>query len=263
MNRGTNMVAVRPERQLKLSEILQLADAEISARRRGPGGVATIGRAAIGAPGGAPGAKGKRMSIEFLATSLLVIFLPGTGVLYTLAVGLGRGFRPSVAAAFGCTLGILPAATASIVGLAAILHASALAFQVIRYPGVAYLFYMAWSVLRAGGTLDVAEDRAPRRLGRIALDGMLLNVLNPKLSLFFMAFLPQFVAVDAPGATARLVLLAAVFMLLTLVVFIGYGACAALARDYVVARPRVTLWLRRCFAGTFGFLGLRLALYDR
>jgi threonine/homoserine/homoserine lactone efflux protein len=203
------------------------------------------------------------MSIEFFLTSIVVILLPGTGVLYTLAIGLGRGFRPSIAAAFGCTLGILPAAIASIIGLAAILHTSALAFQIVKYLGVAYLFYMAWTIMKDGGTLDVAEETAPVTTARTVLNGMLLNVLNPKLSLFFMAFLPQFVPLEARGATLDLMLLAAVFMGLTFIIFVGYGACAAMARDYVIARPVVMRWLKRTFAGTFGFLGLRLALSDK
>ena len=203
------------------------------------------------------------MSIEFFLTSIVVILLPGTGVLYTLAIGLGRGFRPSIAAAFGCTLGILPAAIASIIGLAAILHTSALAFQVVKYLGVAYLFYMAWTIMKDGSTLDVAEETAPVTTAMTVLNGMLLNVLNPKLSLFFMAFLPQFVPLEARGATLDLMLLAAVFMGLTFIIFVGYGACAAMARDYVIARPVVMTWLKRTFAGTFSFLGLRLALSDR
>ena len=203
------------------------------------------------------------MSIEFFLTSIVVILLPGTGVLYTLAIGLGRGFRPSIAAAFGCTLGILPAAIASIIGLAAILHTSALAFQIVKYLGVAYLFYMAWTIMKDGGTLDVAEETTPVTTARTVLNGMLLNVLNPKLSLFFMAFLPQFVPLEARGATLDLMLLAAVFMGLTFIIFVGYGACAAMARDYVIARPVVMTWLKRTFAGTFGFLGLRLALSDK
>ena len=203
------------------------------------------------------------MSVEFLLTSIVVILLPGTGVLYTLAIGLGRGFVPSIAAAFGCTLGILPAAIASIVGLAAILHTSALAFQIVKYLGVAYLFYMAWNIMKADGTLDVTEDRVKIPGGRTILNGMLLNVLNPKLSLFFLAFLPQFVPLQAEGATLHLVLLAVIFMALTFIIFVCYGACAAAARDYVISRPVVMTWLKRTFAGTFGFLGLRLALSDR
>lgn len=203
------------------------------------------------------------MSVEFLVTAFVVCLLPGTGVLYTLAIGLGRGFRASVAAAFGCTLGIIPAAFASIVGLAAIFHTSALAFQILKYLGAVYLLYMAWTVLRDGGALSVSEDRSPNSYARIATAGALLNILNPKLSLFFLAFLPQFVPFAAPDATAGLVVHAAAFMGLTFITFVGYGAGASLARDYVISRPSVVKWLRRGFAGTFGFLGLRLAFSDR
>ncbi|MEM8878692.1 MAG: LysE family translocator [Pseudomonadota bacterium] len=203
------------------------------------------------------------MSIEFLITSMIVILLPGTGVLYTLAIGLGRGFGASVAAALGCTFGILPAALASVVGLAAIFHTSAIAFQTVKYLGVAYLLYMAWSVLREGGALDVQADNRPVSLVKTAVDGTLLNVLNPKLSLFFLAFLPQFVDPGAHHATQSMVLLAAIFMLLTFIVFVGYGACAAAARDYVISRPAILIWLKRSFAAAFGFLGLRLAFAER
>lgn len=202
------------------------------------------------------------MSLEFLLTSVVVVLLPGTGVLYTLAIGLGRGFRASVAAAFGCTMGIVPAAVASIIGLATILHTSAIAFQTIKYLGVAYLFYMAWNLLRDNGAMVVSDDTQGKSLWRIALNGTLLNVLNPKLSLFFLAFLPQFIPAGSVNATGDLVLLAAIFMLLTFGIFIAYGAFAALARDYVISRPQVMTWIKRTFAGTFGFLGLKLALSD-
>lgn len=203
------------------------------------------------------------MGIEFLLTSIVVILLPGTGVLYTLAVGLGQGMRASIVAAFGCTLGIVPHVLASIVGLAAVLHTSAVAFQVVKYLGVAYLFYMAWSILREGGALEVSEERTETAAKRIILSGILLNVLNPKLSLFFLAFLPQFVPAGMQNPTPMLLGLALTFMLLTFIVFIGYGACASVARDHVISRPTVLVWLRRSFAGTFGLLGIRLALSER
>ena len=202
------------------------------------------------------------MPLEFLLTSLVVVLLPGTGVIYTLAIGLGRGFKASVAAAFGCTFGIVPAAVASIIGLAALLHTSALAFQIIKYLGVLYLFYMAWSILKDGGAMDVSEERSQKSLGSIAVTGTLINVLNPKLSLFFLAFLPQFVSAESVNATVELVLLAVVFMVMTFVVFVGYGAFAASARDYVIRRPTVMQWIKRCFAGAFGFLGAKLALSE-
>ena len=202
------------------------------------------------------------MTLEYLLTSLIVVLLPGTGVLYVLAIGLGKGFKASLGAAAGCTLGIVPAALASIVGLAALLHTSAVAFAVLKYFGAAYLLYMAWSILRDGGALDVREERADKGLLQIAVTGALINVLNPKLSLFFLAFLPQFVSEASTGATAELLLLAVTFMLITFVVFIGYGACASIARDQVIRRPAVMAWIRRCFAGVFGFLGAKLALSD-
>ncbi len=198
------------------------------------------------------------MSVEFLLTSLVVCLLPGTGVLYTLAIGLGRGFRPSLAASLGCTFGIVPAALASIVGLSALLHTSALAFLTVKYAGVAYLFFMAWTILRSGGALAVSENRGKDSAWRIAITGTLLNVLNPKLSLFFLAFLPQFVPANATSPTVSLIVLAAAFMAMTFVVFALYGAFASLARDYVVARPVVMRWIRRSFAAAFAGLGLRL-----
>ena len=136
------------------------------------------------------------MSIEFLLTSFIIVASPGTGVLYTLATGLARGPRASVVAAFGCTLGIVPHMAAAIVGLAALLHTSALAFQIFKYIGVAYLLYMAWDALREQGALSVDKNVAPRSSLRITVTAILINILNPKLSIFFLAFLPQFVSAD-------------------------------------------------------------------
>ena len=203
------------------------------------------------------------MSLEFLLTALVVVIMPGTGVIYTLAIGLGRGFAASVLAAFGCTLGIVPHVLASIAGLAAILHASAMAFQMIKLLGVAYLFFMAWGMLRSGGALDVKPDSAPRPAWLIVRDGIAVNILNPKLSIFFLAFLPQFIPVGTAHPTALMAELALVFMALTFVVFVVYGRAAAAARAHVLARPRVMDWLKRSFAAAFALLGLRLALAQR
>jgi threonine/homoserine/homoserine lactone efflux protein len=203
------------------------------------------------------------LSIEFLVTSFVVILLPGTGVLYTLSVGLGQGIRPSIVAAFGCTLGIVPHILASIVGLATVLHTSALAFQILKYLGVAYLFYMAWTIMREDGALQVSERPMKTPYARIILNGILLNVLNLKLTLFFLAFLPQFVPVTTGNPTLAMLWLSAVFMLLTFLVFVGYGAFAAAARNQIISRPKVLLWFRRSFAGTFGVLGLKLALSEK
>jgi len=208
------------------------------------------------------------MTTEFLITTLIVVLLPGTGVIYTLAAGLTKGARASVLAAFGCTLGIVPHVMASVAGLAALLHASALAFQVIKYLGVAYLFYMAWQMWRDTGTLAIdteGSETGSTRLDplRIISAGILLNLLNPKLTLFFLAFMPQFVDVGAANATVQMLGLAGVFMGLTFLVFALYGVLAAQARDHVISRPRVMRRVKRSFAAAFGLMGLKLALAER
>ncbi len=163
------------------------------------------------------------MTVEFLITSFIVIVSPGTGVLYTLAIGLSRGSRASVVAAFGCTLGIVPHMAAAILGLAALLHTSALAFQTFKYIGVGYLLYMAWQALRERGALKVEKDVGARSAAHLTVTAILINILNPKLSIFFLAFLPQFISLDESHPLSRMLILSGVFMLMTFVVFVGYG----------------------------------------
>jgi len=188
---------------------------------------------------------------------------PGTGVLYTMAAGLSRGTRASVIAAIGCTLGIVPHMVAAITGLAALLHTSAVAFQGLKYLGVAYLLFIAWRTLREKGALAVEEETVARSATNVIVSAILVNILNPKLTIFFFAFLPQFVSTNDPGALIRMVELSGVFMLITLVVFIGYGSFAAAIRKHVISRPQVLTWMRRAFAGAFVALGARLAFADR
>lgn len=195
------------------------------------------------------------MSLAFLITTLIAVATPGTGVLYTLSAGLAHGRKASVIAAFGCTLGIVPHVLATVTGLAALLHASALAFEIVKYLGVAYLVYLAWATLRDKSELVVDTAAAPASARRVVVSAVLINLLNPKLTIFFVAFLPQF----ATGF-GQMVTLSAVFMALTFVVFAVYGVFAASMRDRVLARPRVMVWLRRFFAASFAALGLKLAL---
>lgn len=204
------------------------------------------------------------MGIEFLLTSLVVVASPGTGVLYTLAVALSRGARAGVVAAFGCTLGIVPHMAAAALGLAAVLHASALAFAALKWLGVAYLLWMAWATLRerGGGALSVGREEE-RSAARVVGRAVLLNLLNPKLTVFFVAFLPQFVPADAPHPLARMLALSAAFMAITFAVFVVYGLFAAAVRDRVVSSPRVLAWMRRTFAAAFAALGARLAFAER
>jgi threonine/homoserine/homoserine lactone efflux protein len=212
---------------------------------------------AVGARGGIA------VSIEFLITSLIVVVSPGTGVLFTLAAGLSRGSRASVVAAFGPTLGIVPHMLAAILGLAALLHTSALAFQTLKYLGVAYLLYMAWSALKERGALRINGEVGARSALQVTVTAILINLLNPKLSIFFLAFLPQFVSAADPHPLSRMLMLSGIFMLLTFVVFVGYGMFAAAIRSHVISRPRVLTWMRRTFAAAFIALGAKLAVAER
>jgi threonine/homoserine/homoserine lactone efflux protein len=199
------------------------------------------------------------VTVEFLLTSLVIVATPGTGVLYTTAAGLAGGVRAAAVAAVGCTLGIVPHMLAALTGLAALLNASTPAFHVLKYVGVAYLFYLAWSTIRDKTALAVDTDTPNRTVTRVVASGVMVNVLNPKLTIFFFAFLPQFVRPDDPSTVLRMVELSAVFMALTFVVFVGYGWSAAAVRDRIIGRPRVQTWIRRGFAGTFVALGAMLA----
>lgn len=202
-------------------------------------------------------------STEFLLTSLVVVLMPGTGVIYTVSTGLFRGWRASTAAALGCTAGIVPHLLASILGLSAILHVSALAFQVVKMAGVAYLLYLAWSMWRDTGVLRLDARGTRSGVGRIISRGFLINILNPKLSIFFLAFLPLFVSPDAGGPLSQMFLLSGIFMVMTLVIFVLYGICADRVRIYVVNSPKTLHRLQRSFALVFAALGVKLALAEQ
>lgn len=202
------------------------------------------------------------MGVDFLLTALIVVIAPGTGVLYTLSVSLGRGLSPGLAAVVGCSFGIVPHLAAALLGLAAILHASAVAFQLVKYAGVIFLLWMAWKTLKETGTAGDGPE-APRGLVRIAVRGALINVLNPKLSIFFLAFLPQFVDPAAGNATAQMALLGLVFTVMTAAVFALYAVFAAAARSRILGNAAAMRWLRRVFAAAFGGLALRLASETR
>ena len=203
------------------------------------------------------------MTIEYLLTSLVVVASPGTGVLVTLAAGLSRGSRAAIVAALGCTLGIVPHMLAAITGLAALLHTSTVAFSTIKYAGVAYLLYMAWMTLKEHGALRVEADDVSRSDREVITSGILVNLLNPKLSIFFFTFLPQFVSPQSNGFLHEMLELSGAFMLMTLVVFVAYGVFAASVRQHVICRPGVLAWLRRSFASAFALLGAKLALTER
>lgn len=203
------------------------------------------------------------LSLKFLITSLIVVLIPGTGVIYCVSTGLARGRKASLYAALGCTAGVLPHLMATVLGLAAIMHSSALAFEAMKYVGVAYLFYIACATWRDKSAFKLDQKPANSTALALVVRALLLNILNPKLTIFFLAFLPQFVPTGSTEPLYQLLLLSAVFMAMTFVVFLAYGLLAHAFRKAVVESARVQNWLRRGFAASFAGLGLNLALSDK
>lgn len=203
------------------------------------------------------------ISPEFLLTSLVVVLVPGTGVVYTVSTGLAQGRRAALFAALGCTLGIVPHLAATVLGLAALMHTSALAFQALKFAGVLYLLYIAWATWRDTSAFAVDGSLARTPASGLVLKAFLLNILNPKLTIFFLAFLPQFVDAQSARPMLQLLGLAGVFMAMTFAVFVVYGVLAHAFRARVIGSARVQAWLRRGFAATFAGLGLRLATTER
>jgi threonine/homoserine/homoserine lactone efflux protein len=203
------------------------------------------------------------ITTEFLITSLIVVLTPGTGVVYTVSTGLFLGRRASVFASMGCTAGIIPHLLASILGLAAVLHASAEAFNLVKFVGVAYLLYLAWAMWREKGMLSFDQPGGETRARSIIVKAFLMNILNPKLSIFFLAFLPQFVSLGVGSPLSQMLMLSGVFIVMTFAVFVVYGFLAHGFRALVINSPRVQRLLRRSFAAAFAALGVNLALSER
>jgi threonine/homoserine/homoserine lactone efflux protein len=202
------------------------------------------------------------LNAEFLLTSLIVVLIPGTGAIYTISTGIFLGWRASVAAAVGCTAGILPHLLASILGLTLVLHVSAVVFQGLKFVGAAYLLYLAWQMWRDNNALTFNSAGSSKSAWQIVLKAFLLNILNPKLTIFFLAFLPLFISRDAVSPILEMLFLSAVFMLITLLVFVVYGVLASAVRNFVLQSPKILFWLRRSFAVIFAALGVRLAIAD-
>lgn len=200
------------------------------------------------------------ITTQFLLTALVVVIAPGTGVLYTLALGLGRGRKAALWAALGGTLGIVPHLLAATLGLAAVLHTSALLFNVVKFLGVAYLLYLAYSALRSGGALNVEPTTTTESGFNIAKRGALINILNPKLSIFFLSLLTPFLSGDAATVTSEILILGGIFMAMTFAVFVLYGLFAATARTHILGSARLMAWMNRSFAAIFALLAGRLAL---
>ena len=200
---------------------------------------------------------------EFLLASLVVVLIPGTGVVYTITTGLTLKWRASLAAAIGCTLGIVPHILASILGVSALLNMSAQVFSLLKWAGSIYLLYLAWNMWRDAGTLEIHNKTAETGISKIIIKAIAINLLNPKLTIFCFAFLPLFIARDSSSPTIQLVILSAVFMGLTLIVFALYGILASGISTYLVNSSNAVKRIQQTFALVLAGFAVQLGLSER
>jgi threonine/homoserine/homoserine lactone efflux protein len=203
------------------------------------------------------------ISPEFLLTSLVVVLVPGTGVVYTINTGLTLKWRASIAAAVGCTLGIVPHIFASVLGLSALLNMSAQAFSVMKTAGSIYLLYLAWNMWREAGTLEINERKTGTSSLQIATKAIAINLLNPKLTIFFFAFLPLFVSKNALSPTTEMISLSAVFMVMTFIIFALYGILASGISTYLLNSSKVVKRFQQAFAAILAVFAVKLALSEK
>ena len=203
------------------------------------------------------------ITVQFLITSLVIVLIPGTGVVYTISTGLLQKSKASIYAAIGCTLGIVPHLVACFLGLSTIMHLSAKVFIVIKYAGCLYLLYLAIKTWKyAGQTQFTASENKNNSLG-IIWKGILLNILNPKLTLFFLSFLPQFIPVNATNTSQIMIVLSGIFMFMTLIVFIIYGILASTVSSFIQKSTSIMKNIERGFAVIFAGLAIKLAMPEK
>lgn len=200
--------------------------------------------------------------LAFLAASMGLTIAPGPDNLFVLSQGIARGRRPAIITALGMCSGVSVHTTAAAFGISAVFYSSAVAFTVVKYAGAAYLLYLAVKTLteRSGVVLAAADGRSSAALFR---RGFLMNVLNPKVAMFFLAFLPQFVTPNTPYMPLHMLGLGAVFMVQSVVIFCLIGYCSGSIGNLIAARPRIAQCLNWLTAGIFTSLAVRLALADR
>jgi threonine/homoserine/homoserine lactone efflux protein len=200
---------------------------------------------------------------EFLLTSLIVVLIPGTGAVYTITTGITLKWRASIAAAIGCTIGIIPHILATILGLSAIMNMSAQVFSILKLMGSAYLLYLAWNMWREAGTLEINRKNTETSTSQIIIKAIAINLLNPKLTIFFFAFLPLFVSKNSASPTLEMILLSVVFMAITLIVFVLYGILASGISAFLMKSSIAIKRIQRTFAVILAGFAVQLALSEK
>lgn len=199
----------------------------------------------------------------FIVTSIAVILMPGPAMLFVISNGLTKGPKASIAAAIGTTTGVSFHLFCAAFGLAVILKTSAIAFAVVKFVGATYLIYLAIKTVLSKEQIVNHLNVGEKSRNSIFWQGIFINILNPKLSIFFLAFLPQFIGSNLASSTSQTLVLGTIFMAMTIILFIFYGLFASLLRQKVLNSPKILNAIKWCFASVFMVLGVRLALSDK
>jgi len=201
--------------------------------------------------------------IYFIAASAALTFLPGPDIIFVLTQSISQGKIAGIATASGLCTGVLVHTTAAALGVSAIVYQSALAFTVLKYVGAAYLLYLAWQALREG---DRVLSSGPVQISDVPAlykRGIFMNVLNPKVALFFLAFLPQFVNLEAGSVPTQMILLGIVFMVQAWLIFSVISVFAGTIGNKVLERPGIGKYIKWGKAGIFTAIGVQLAVSHR
>lgn len=200
--------------------------------------------------------------LYFLGASVALTIAPGPDNIFVITQGIARGRKPAIVTALGMCSGISVHTTAAAFGISAVFYSSVVAFNIVKYAGAAYLLYLAYKTLRERSAikLSIADDRAAPALFK---RGFIMNVLNPKVAMFFLAFLPQFVTPNTGSVPLQMLLLGLIFMVQAVVIFSLIGYFSGSIGSFILARPRIAKYFDRLTAGVFASLGIRLALAER
>ena len=196
----------------------------------------------------------------FIISGLLLNIMPGPDSLLIMTRSATQGWRAGVAAAMGIGTGTMVHVLAAAVGLSAILATSATAFMVVKYIGAAYIIYMAISLLRSKRSAAVAVIVPPLPYRKIYLQGLLTNVLNPKVAIFFLAFVPQFIDAAAPNKALAFIVLGSIFNVNGMLWCVSLALFTAFASARLKVSPLISTWLNRVTGALFIWLGVKLAL---
>lgn len=196
----------------------------------------------------------------FLGASILLTIAPGPDNVFVVTQGVTRGRKAAVLTAIGMCSGISVHTTAASLGISAIFYSSAVAFNVVKFAGAAYLLLLAWKTIREHREIELRGNGGELSGFALFKRGFIMNVLNPKVALFFLAFLPQFVPPGSDNVALTMIMLGLIFMVQGMIIFIAIGLLSGAIGNYFLRKPRVSRLFSWLTAGIFAILGLRLAL---